>query len=136
TSGRDLAGGRVAASDTAFVQAYEAGLAVEKTASPTELPEGGGEVTYTYAVTNTGNVPPADVAARMVDDRCAPVVYVEGDIDENDLLTGPVDLFETGPEEEWIFSCTTSLSETTTNTVVATGTPMRPGPDGLVVLGP
>src|SRR5690606_3827736 len=78
TSGRDLAGGRVAASDTAFVQAYEAGLAVEKTASPTELPEGGGEVTYTYAVTNTGNVPLADVAARMVDDRCAPVVYVEG----------------------------------------------------------
>lgn len=136
TSGRDIAGGRVFAADMAFVQAYEAGIAIEKTATPTELPEGGGEVTYTYAVTNTGNVPLADVATRVSDDRCSPVVYVEGDVDENGLLTGPLDLFETGPEEEWIFTCTTTLTETTTNTVVATGTPVRPDPDGVVTLGP
>ena len=32
------------------------GIAIHKTASASDLPVGGGSVTYTYSVTNTGNV--------------------------------------------------------------------------------
>jgi len=43
---------------------------VEKTASDTSLGVGGGSVTYTYVVTNTGNVPLTDVSVS--DDKCSP----------------------------------------------------------------
>ena len=86
------------------------GIHIVKTPSTTSLPAGGGSVTYTYTVTNTGNVPLNNVT--VADDKCSPAAYVSGDTNSNETL----DLTET-----WTFSCTTSLTATTTNTAIATG---------------
>ena len=83
---------------------------VVKKANPTVLPVGGGPVTYTYAVTNVGNVPLSNVTA--VDDKCSPLVFLGGDTNNDARL----DLTET-----WNYSCTATITVTTTNTVVATG---------------
>ena len=96
---------------------------VIKTAAPTELPVGGGPVTYSYEVRNTGDVPLAGVAARLVDDTCSPVAYVSGDLDGDGLLDSPNSIFEDAADEVWIFTCTTMVAATTTNTVVVTGSP-------------
>ncbi len=107
-----------------------------KTAQPTVLPIGGGPVTYTYAVTNTGNVPLDNVESRVTDNKCAPVTYVSGDDDLNGLLTSATDLFETGAAEVWNFQCVTTITEDTTNVVTTVGTPVRPGEEGNQLLGP
>ena len=125
----------VVAAAAAAVLPYRPGVAVEKTASVTDL-VGSGEVTYTYEVTNTGNVPLADVAEDITDDTCSPVTYVSGDKDGNGLLTGEEELFEVGPAETWVFTCTTTVDRTTTNTVTVSGTPVRPDPNGPIPLGP
>ena len=137
-TGQDHTGAAVEDFQHATVATYDAGLAIVKTANPTQL-IGSGDVTYTYTVTNTGNVPLADVKTRVADDTCPTVTYVSGDDDLNELLTGEHDLFETGPPETWIFTCTVTVSQTTTNTAVVTGTPVGPTDiqDGTFeVLGP
>jgi uncharacterized repeat protein (TIGR01451 family) len=83
---------------------------VVKTASTSYLPFPGGDVTYTYAVTNTGNVPLSNVT--LTDDKCAGVTFTGGDANTNQLL----DLTET-----WTFQCTSSISVDTTNVATATG---------------
>lgn len=85
-------------------------IAIVKTADPTSLPIGGGSVTFTYTVTNTGNVPLDNV--NVTDAKCTPVSFVGGDTDENDLL----DLDET-----WTYTCTKTLTQTETNVGVASG---------------
>ena len=50
-----------------------------------------------------------------------------GDFDHNDLLTGEQDLFETGGPEVWLFTCTTTVTVDTVNTVTVVGTPVRAG---------
>jgi len=89
---------------------HDPSIKVVKTASPTSLPAGGGSVTYTYKVTATGNVPLNDVSVS--DDKCSPVTYVSGDANHDEFL----DL-----SEEWTFTCTTTITETTTNVGTATG---------------
>ncbi|HSR89390.1 MAG TPA: ice-binding family protein [Candidatus Udaeobacter sp.] len=83
---------------------------VVKVPNPLALPNGPGNVTYTYTVRNIGTVPMTDVT--MVGDTCAPVSLISGDTNND----GRLDVNET-----WIYTCTTQLSETHTNTVVATG---------------
>ena len=70
----------------------------------------GETASYSYDVTNDGDVPLANVT--VTDDKCSPVVSEGGDTNDNDLL----DLTET-----WTYSCSTSLTEDTTNTATATG---------------
>ena len=83
---------------------------VEKTADPTSLPIGGGEVTYTYEVTNAGDAVLSNVTVD--DDTCSPVDYVSGDTNGDTKL----DLHET-----WVFECTMTITDDTTNTAVAHG---------------
>ena len=83
---------------------------VVKTASVSSLPFPGGPVTYTYAVTNTGNVPLSNVT--LTDDKCDTVAFLGGDTNADNKL----DLTET-----WSYSCTMSISTTTTNIATATG---------------
>lgn len=71
----------------------------------------GTTVTYTYTVANLGNGPVANVTAT--DDHCAPLVYVAGDTDTNDLLD---------VAESWTFTCAAVLTGDTTNTATMGGT--------------
>ncbi len=97
--------------DNYKVRLDDPAIAIVKVADPTELPAGGGDVTYTYDVTNPGSDALSNVF--VVDDKCAPVSYVSGDLNTNSLL----DLAET-----WMFECTTTITEDTINTAVAHGT--------------
>ncbi len=83
---------------------------VIKVPSPLALPGGPGPVTYTYTLRNVGTVPVTDVT--MVGDTCSPIVRVSGDVNGDNKL----DVTET-----WTHTCSTTLSVTHTNTVVATG---------------
>ncbi len=83
---------------------------VVKTASPLSLPAGPRPVTYTYTLRNIGTVPVTNIT--MVGDTCSPIVLVSGDTNNNKKL----DL-----NEVWVHTCSTILSATHTNTVVATG---------------
>ena len=83
---------------------------LEKTASLVAVQAPGGPVTYTFVVTNTGDVPLTSV--DVDDDKCSPVAYVSGDTDGDDKL----DL-----TESWTFTCTAEITEDTTNIGVATG---------------
>src|ERR1019366_5597056 len=80
------------------------------TASASSLPVGGGSVTYTYAVTNTGNVPLSSVT--VTDDHCASVSLQDGDTNGNGRLD---------TTESWTFSCSANLSITTTDSATAGG---------------
>ncbi|MDP3985784.1 MAG: ice-binding family protein [bacterium] len=83
---------------------------VVKVPSPLALPNGPGLVQYTYTTRNIGTVPMTDVT--MVGDTCSPLVLISGDTDDDNQL----DVTET-----WVYTCSTTLSETHTNTVTATG---------------
>ncbi|MDO8591831.1 MAG: hypothetical protein Q7R60_02855, partial [bacterium] len=84
---------------------------VVKIPSPLSLPDGPGPVTYTYTLSNIGTVPVATIT--MVGDTCSPITIVSGDTNSNSILE---------VSETWVFRCTTTLSATHTNTVVAAGT--------------
>lgn len=83
---------------------------VVKTASPLSLPSGPGLVNYTYTLRNIGTVPVADIT--MVGDTCSPIFLASGDDNANRKLE---------VNETWVYRCSTNLTETHTNTVVATG---------------
>jgi uncharacterized repeat protein (TIGR01451 family) len=83
---------------------------VVKVPSPLALPDGPGTVKYTYTLRNTGTVPVTDIT--MVGDTCSPIILESGDTNSDAKL----DINET-----WVHTCSTRLTETHTNTVVATG---------------
>lgn len=82
---------------------------ITKVAYPLSLPVGGGAITFTYKVTNPGVVPLRDVS--VVDDKCSSMSNKLGDTNYNNQLD---------TTEVWIYTCTTLLRETTTNTVHVT----------------
>jgi uncharacterized repeat protein (TIGR01451 family) len=75
----------------------------------------GEDITYTYRVSNTENMPLSHVT--VIDDSCEPVSYVSGDENKNEKLD---------QSETWIFTCTYTPSFTfpdpLTNTATASGT--------------
>lgn len=87
-------------------------IGITSVPSPLALPQGAGTVTYKYAVKSF--IPEASLAnVRVADDKCSPVVFVEGDDNGDSIL----DFSET-----WRYACTTKVSVTTENTVTAMGT--------------
>ena len=82
---------------------------ITKISYPLPLPSGGGPVTFTYKVTNPGVVPLSNVTVK--DDTCSNLSGELGDTNGNHLLD---------PSEVWIFTCTATLSKTTTNTARVT----------------
>ena len=83
-------------------------IALAVSASPTSL-TGSGSVTYTYTVTNPGSLTLSGVT--VTDSVCTPT-YVSGDTNEDTLLE---------PGESWTYSCTATLSATTTDAAKALG---------------
>jgi archaellum component FlaG (FlaF/FlaG flagellin family) len=109
-SGSPLPGiNRVSDQDTAFVNVINPGLSIDKTPSDTKV-DPGDSVTYTYTVVNTGDDPLSPIV--ISDDTCASVTGPSGDDGNNVLDVG----------ETWTYSCTTTLSNDTTNTAIVTGT--------------
>jgi uncharacterized repeat protein (TIGR01451 family) len=76
----------------------------------TPFPYGGGTVTYTYTVTNPGVVALNNVS--VADNKCAPVSYVKGDVNNDHLLN---------PSETWTYTCSTNITASTMNTATAEG---------------
>ena len=86
-------------------------IGITSVPDPLELPKGPGNVTYHYAVKNfLEELPLTDV--QVVDDKCSPVTFVNGDDNGN----GKLDYAET-----WRYICTTKLSTTTESIATATG---------------
>lgn len=83
---------------------------VKSEASPGSLPDGPGPVTYTYTVTNSGQVTLTRVT--ISDNACSEVVFISGDTNNNNWL-------ET--HEEWVYRCTTALAKTTIHFSTARG---------------
>jgi uncharacterized repeat protein (TIGR01451 family) len=83
---------------------------VTKVPSPLTLSAGGGTVTYTEKVTNPGTVSVNNV--KLVDDKCAPMKYISGDLNSNGQLES---------SETWTYTCSQNLTKTTTNTAIASG---------------
>jgi hypothetical protein len=82
---------------------------ITKVSYPLTLPSAGGKVTFTYKVNNPGVVPLSNVT--VTDDKCSPMSGKLGDTNANNLLD---------VNEVWIYSCTTTLKETTTSTAHVT----------------
>jgi sortase (surface protein transpeptidase) len=82
---------------------------ITKVAYPLSLPTEGGDITFTYRVNNPGVVPLGGVS--VIDDKCRAMSGKLGDTNGNNLLD---------VNEVWIYSCTTHLKQTTTNTVHVT----------------
>ncbi|HEX7586578.1 MAG TPA: ice-binding family protein, partial [Patescibacteria group bacterium] len=86
-------------------------IKVTKTANPSALPSGPGSVTYTYKVSNTGDVSLKNISVK--DDKCSPVKYISGDGDHDSRIDS---------DEAWTYTCTKFVSQTETNKVTAKGT--------------
>jgi len=82
---------------------------VTKIPSPLVLGAGAGWVTYTEKVSNPGTVALSDVT--LTDSKCAPH-YVSGDTNHDSKLD---------TDETWTYACRTKLTQTTTNTAIASG---------------
>ncbi len=95
---------------TVTVETANPDIEVKKSADTASLPLGGGNVTYSYVVTNTGNITLSDI--DLSDDKCDPVNFVSGDSNNNDKL-------ET--TEIWNYACQENITETLTNTATVTG---------------
>ena len=67
-------------------------------------------VTYIMKVTNPGTVALSHV--KIVDDTCVPVNYLSGDTNNNSKLD---------TTETWTYACSSQLTQTTVNTVTASG---------------
>ena len=83
---------------------------VTKIPSPLALFAAGGLVTYTERITNPGTVALSNV--RIADDKCSPVNYISGDLN-NDL--------KLDTNEAWVYTCRANLTQTTTNTANVAG---------------
>ena len=75
-----------------------------KFASPTDLPAGGGTVTYSYTVTNQGDVALSDVS--LSDNKCGLIEFLGGDTNNDRSLQ---------VSETWTYQCIAVISATTTN---------------------
>lgn len=82
---------------------------ITKVAYPLTLPSGGGDISFTYRVNNPGVVPLSNVSVS--DDKCSNMSSKLGDTNGNNLL----DITEV-----WVYTCTTHLDKTTTNTATVT----------------
>jgi len=87
------------------------GIKVVKSADPTIVAAGGGDVTYKFTVTNVGNVALTNVSVSDVP-SCGAITLDSGDTNGNSKL----DLTET-----WIFTCTATIATPTTDTATAVG---------------
>lgn len=106
----DPLGNGLTVTATASVDVVTPAIGLDKVGSATGvLP--GQVVTYTYTVTNPGDVPLSNIT--LTDDKCSPVTFLGGDGNGDSLLD---------PNETWLYRCVATIHERTLNTAVVTGT--------------
>ncbi len=76
----------------------------------TPFPYGGGDVIYTYAVTNPDTTSISDVV--VTDDKCSPLTAIGGDVNHDNLLD---------TDEVWTYTCSDYISVTTRNIATVVG---------------
>ena len=106
----EIATCKTSSNDEDTTDSEDVAIKVKKTANPSTL-SGPGSVTYTYKVTNEGDVSLKKISVK--DDKCSPVKYVSGDKDHDSKID---------KHEEWKYTCTKTVSATETNKVTAKGT--------------
>jgi len=94
-----------------YVYRHIPSIGIIKTPSSLTLPAGLNPITYSYTVWNAGGIVALNNVA-VSDDKCTSVLFISGDSNNNSKLD---------PGENWKYSCTAKLSQTTTNTATATG---------------
>lgn len=108
-------GGEEAGLGYCAIENATAGLSVSNAADPDVVFAGQNtDVTYTYTVSNTGDVAIADIEIDSNNDTCDVTGPPASGDDDSD---GRLD-----PEEIWTYTCTETVTEDTTNSVTATGT--------------
>ena len=85
-------------------------LGLSVSASPTGVPIGGGNVTFTYNVSNPNSDSLTQV--NVTDKVCAPVTRVSGDVNNDNTLQNT---------ESWTFTCSRSTNAALTSDALATG---------------
>ncbi|MBP7961504.1 MAG: DUF11 domain-containing protein [Caldilineaceae bacterium] len=104
--------GRVQDTDTVTVTVIAPGIDIVKSVAPATIYVNG-TVTYTFRVSNTGNITLGSVA--VADNKCSPLTRTGGDANSNNRL-------EVG--EIWIYTCSSTLAQDTVNTATVTGQPV------------
>lgn len=99
-TGTDDEGNRATATDTASVTVVDPRVAIDKQADPKSA-NPGGQVIYTYLVTNPGTGELSKVV--VTDDKCSPVTFVSGDTDGDSRLD---------PGETWRYTCSVVVGAT------------------------
>lgn len=97
----DVATATVVVSNTEQVVVVPPLINVVVVPNPLMLPNGEGVVTYTYKVTNPGQIPLSYVS--LIDDQAQSIQYVSGDLNEDQLLQ---------PSERWIYSDKETINQT------------------------
>ena len=134
---KDPAGTVVTDTTTADVAVYAPGISIEKTPSLTDVPlNSTTDVTYTYVVTNTGNMILTNVGVE--DD---PSVDPQSTANSGCSPVTTTDSTTLAPAESATFTCTASLNptvadQTFVNAARATGAPSFPTPPFTPVPGP
>lgn len=81
-----------------------AAISLEKTVIPNVVPTPGGEVIFTYKVSNPATTHLENI--QLIDELCAPLNYLGGDNDNDKRLDF---------DETWLYSCTKTISTPITN---------------------
>ena len=130
-TGTDPRGVVVSAAASDDYDVVTPGIHVDKTVGATGLPpadqitvSSGSDVTYHYAVTNTGNVPLQGVTLADDTPPCTSPTFTGGDTDGDGLL----DLAET-----WQYACTATATADVVDTATVTGLPTQVTPTGPAV---
>jgi hypothetical protein len=107
---RNVGFGEAKDTKTIAIEIIDPNIELTKTADPCQICGQETLVTYTYRLTNTGDVDVCDVV--VVDQNCTPEWQGADPGDGDDLL-------EVG--ETWVYMCTDMISETTINRATADG---------------
>jgi uncharacterized repeat protein (TIGR01451 family) len=109
-SGTDALSHTVTAQAIASVDILQPAIAISKTAEPEQAHEGD-TITYTYTVTNPGNVPLSNVS--VTDDKIEDVTYQSGDTNGDEILD---------VDETWVFTATYTITAKDVSPLVNTAT--------------